>query len=118
MANIEAMSKTFDEAVNLLKKRFDSKVEKTQRGDEMMPGVMKMVKVYVAVKRKMQPGDKMAGRHGNKGVVSRVLPVEDMPFLEGWNVGRYRVEPTGCAIAYERWSDPGNSLGLGIGYTR
>ncbi len=82
MANIEAMSKTFDEAINLLKKRFDSKVEKTQRGDEMMPGVMKMVKVYVAVKRKMQPGDKMAGRHGNKGVVSRVLPIEDMPFLE------------------------------------
>jgi DNA-directed RNA polymerase subunit beta len=82
MLNIEAMSKTFDEAVNLLKKRFDTKVEKTQRGDEMMPGVMKMVKVYVAIKRKMQPGDKMAGRHGNKGVVSRVLPVEDMPFLE------------------------------------
>ena len=58
------------------------KVEKVQRGDEMPPGVMKMVKVFVAVKRKMQPGDKMAGRHGNKGVVSRILPVEDMPFLE------------------------------------
>ena len=58
------------------------KVEKVQRGDEMPPGVMKMVKVFVAVKRKMQPGDKMAGRHGNKGVVSRIVPVEDMPFLE------------------------------------
>jgi DNA-directed RNA polymerase subunit beta len=53
-----------------------------QRGDEMPPGVMKMVKVFVAVKRKLQPGDKMAGRHGNKGVVSRIVPVEDMPFLE------------------------------------
>src|SRR5690606_14182399 len=53
-----------------------------QRGDEMPPGVMKMVKVFVAVKRKIQPGDKMAGRHGNKGVVSRIVPVEDMPFLE------------------------------------
>ncbi|XP_037951870.1 DNA-directed RNA polymerase subunit beta [Teleopsis dalmanni] len=53
-----------------------------QRGDELPPGVMKMVKVFVAVKRKLQPGDKMAGRHGNKGVVSRVVPVEDMPFLE------------------------------------
>jgi DNA-directed RNA polymerase subunit beta len=58
------------------------KVEKVQRGDELPPGVMKMVKVFVAVKRKIQPGDKMAGRHGNKGVVSRILPCEDMPFLE------------------------------------
>ncbi|MCC7348418.1 MAG: DNA-directed RNA polymerase subunit beta, partial [Variibacter sp.] len=65
-----------------LQKRFESKVEKLQRGDELPPGVMKMVKVFVAVKRKLQPGDKMAGRHGNKGVVSRVVPVEDMPFLE------------------------------------
>ena len=53
-----------------------------QRGDELLPGVMKMVKVFVAVKRKLQPGDKMAGRHGNKGVISRILPVEDMPYLE------------------------------------
>ncbi len=59
-----------------------TKVEKVQRGDEMPPGVMKMVKVFVAVKRKIQPGDKMAGRHGNKGVVSRIVPIEDMPFLE------------------------------------
>jgi DNA-directed RNA polymerase subunit beta len=58
------------------------KVEKLQRGDELPPGVMKMVKVFVAVKRKIQPGDKMAGRHGNKGVVSKIVPVEDMPFLE------------------------------------
>jgi DNA-directed RNA polymerase subunit beta len=63
-------------------KRFMDKVEKVQRGDELPPGVMKMVKVFVAVKRKIQPGDKMAGRHGNKGVVSRILPCEDMPFLE------------------------------------
>jgi DNA-directed RNA polymerase subunit beta len=67
--------------VTRLQARFDSKVEKLQRGDELPPGVMKMVKVFVAVKRKLQPGDKMAGRHGNKGVVSRVVPVEDMPFL-------------------------------------
>ena len=58
------------------------KVEKLQRGDELPPGVMKMVKVFVAVKRKLQPGDKMAGRHGNKGVISRILPIEDMPYLE------------------------------------
>jgi len=82
MAEIEALKREFDAAVEKLQKRFDSKVEKLQRGDELPPGVMKMVKVFVAVKRKLQPGDKMAGRHGNKGVVSRVVPIEDMPFLD------------------------------------
>ena len=82
MEEIEAMTKTFDAAVDDLKERFENKVEKLQRGDELLPGVMKMVKVFVAVKRKMQPGDKMAGRHGNKGVVSKIMPEEDMPYLE------------------------------------
>jgi DNA-directed RNA polymerase subunit beta len=81
MAEIEILRREYDAAVARLQARFDSKVEKLQRGDELPPGVMKMVKVFVAVKRKLQPGDKMAGRHGNKGVVSRVTPVEDMPFL-------------------------------------
>jgi DNA-directed RNA polymerase subunit beta len=57
-------------------------VDKLQRGDELPPGVMKVAKVFVAVKRKLQPGDKMAGRHGNKGVISKIVPVEDMPFLD------------------------------------
>ena len=82
MAEIEVLKREFDAAVHRLQERFESKVEKLQRGDELPPGVMKMVKVFVAVKRKLQPGDKMAGRHGNKGVVSRVVPVEDMPFLD------------------------------------
>ncbi len=82
MAEIETLKREFDAAVGRLQARFESKVEKLQRGDEMPPGVMKMVKVFIAVKRKLQPGDKMAGRHGNKGVVSRVVPIEDMPFLE------------------------------------
>ncbi len=82
MAEIETLKREYDDAVRRLQARFDGKVEKLQRGDELPPGVMKMVKVFVAVKRKLQPGDKMAGRHGNKGVVSRVTPVEDMPFLE------------------------------------
>jgi DNA-directed RNA polymerase subunit beta len=82
MQDIETLRREFDAAVGRLQARFDSKVEKLQRGDELPPGVMKMVKVFIAVKRKLQPGDKMAGRHGNKGVVSRVVPVEDMPFLE------------------------------------
>jgi DNA-directed RNA polymerase subunit beta len=71
-----------DDAVRELVSRFENKVEKLQRGDELPPGVMKMVKVFVAVKRKLQPGDKMAGRHGNKGVISRIMPIEDMPYLE------------------------------------
>jgi len=82
MAEIEALKREFDAAVERLEKRFADKVEKLQRGDELPPGVMKMVKVFIAVKRKLQPGDKMAGRHGNKGVVSRILPIEDMPYLE------------------------------------
>ena len=76
------MRKQYDESKKRLEQRFDDKVEKLQRGDELPPGVMKMVKVFVAVKRKLQPGDKMAGRHGNKGVISRIVPIEDMPYLE------------------------------------
>ncbi len=82
MSEMEAMRKQYDDSKKRLEQRFLDKVEKLQRGDELPPGVMKMVKVFVAVKRKIQPGDKMAGRHGNKGVVSRIVPVEDMPFLE------------------------------------
>src|SRR6202161_3663584 len=82
MAEMETLRREYDAAIGRLQARIDSKGEKVQRGDELPPGVMKMVKVFIAVKRKLQPGDKMAGRHGNKGVVSRVVPVEDMPFLE------------------------------------
>ncbi len=79
---IESLSKVFNSSIEQLQERFKDKVDKLQRGDELPPGVMKMVKVFVAVKRKMQPGDKMAGRHGNKGVVSKIMPVEDMPYLQ------------------------------------
>ncbi len=82
MSEIEAMSRQYDESKSRLEQRFVDKVDKLQRGDELPPGVMKMVKVFVAVKRKLQPGDKMAGRHGNKGVISKIVPIEDMPHLE------------------------------------
>ncbi|QQP91073.1 DNA-directed RNA polymerase subunit beta [Skermanella sp. TT6] len=82
METIEQVGKVFDDSIDALQARFENKVEKLQRGDELPPGVMKMVKVFVAVKRKLQPGDKMAGRHGNKGVISKIIPKEDMPFLE------------------------------------
>ncbi len=82
MADIEQLNKQFQDARAHLMARFENKVEKLQGGDELPPGVMKMVKVFVAVKRKLQPGDKMAGRHGNKGVISKIVPIEDMPHLE------------------------------------
>ncbi|WP_071799314.1 DNA-directed RNA polymerase subunit beta [Natronohydrobacter thiooxidans] len=78
---VEALNALFDQQKRQLQARFDDKVEKVRRGDDLPPGVMKMVKVFVAVKRKLQAGDKMAGRHGNKGVISKVVPQEDMPFL-------------------------------------
>jgi DNA-directed RNA polymerase subunit beta len=79
---MEALNQQYDAAKRVLEARFEDKVEKVRRGDDLPPGGMKMVKVFIAVKRKLQPGDKMAGRHGNKGVISRVVPEEDMPFLE------------------------------------
>jgi DNA-directed RNA polymerase subunit beta len=78
---IEALNSQYEDQKKTLQDRYEDKVEKVRRGDDLPPGVMKMVKVFVAVKRKLQPGDKMAGRHGNKGVISKVVPVEDMPFL-------------------------------------
>jgi DNA-directed RNA polymerase subunit beta len=82
MAELEAMKEAVRRREEAISTALRGQGRKLQRGDELPPGVMKMVKVFVAVKRKLQPGDKMAGRHGNKGVVSRIVPVEDMPFLE------------------------------------
>jgi len=82
MGEIETLKKQLEDGKAEFQARFDDKVEKLERGDELPPGVMKLVKVFVAVKRKLQPGDKMAGRHGNKGVISRITPIEDMPALE------------------------------------
>ena len=79
---MEALQEQFEKQKKIASDSYQDKVEKVRRGDDLPPGVMKMVKVFVAVKRKLQPGDKMAGRHGNKGVISKVVPEEDMPFLE------------------------------------
>jgi len=95
MAEVEALQKQFDDSRARLDRRFEDKVDKLQRGDEMPPGVMKMVKVFVAVKRKLQPGDKMAGRHGNKGVISKINPIEDMPFLENGEAVDIVLNPLG-----------------------
>lgn len=78
---VEKIVKATLEQVNQVRETFGDRIKRIKEGDELPPGVIKMVKVFVAVKRKLQPGDKMAGRHGNKGVISRVLPEEDMPYL-------------------------------------
>ena len=82
METVTSQKKIYNDAIILLDKKFQNKIEKIQSGDDLLPGVLKVVKVFVAVKRRLQTGDKMAGRHGNKGVVSKIVPVEDMPFLE------------------------------------
>ena len=114
MAELEAMKQQYEEAKKRLETRFLDKVEKLQRGDELPPGVMKMVKVFVAVKRKIQPGDKMAGRHGNKGVVSTIVPVEDMPFLEDGTHVDIVLNPLGVPTRMNVGPDPGNPSGLGL----
>ena len=82
MEKIEGFTNAFNDRLDRVQKHFEQKVDEVQRGDDLLPGVLKEVKVYIATKRKMQTGDKMAGRHGNKGTVSRVLPLEDMPYME------------------------------------
>ncbi|MEM1149444.1 MAG: DNA-directed RNA polymerase subunit beta [Pseudomonadota bacterium] len=77
---LAAAQKQLEEQSKLLEERFEDKKRKLQSGDDLAPGVLKIVKVYLAVKRRIQPGDKMAGRHGNKGVISVIMPVEDMPY--------------------------------------
>ncbi|HKL69656.1 DNA-directed RNA polymerase subunit beta [Salibaculum sp.] len=92
---VEALNEQYEAQKRQLDARFEDKVEKVRRGDDLPPGVMKMVKVFVAVKRKLQPGDKMAGRHGNKGVISKVVPVEDMPFLQDGTPVDFVLNPLG-----------------------
>ncbi|MEM7645164.1 MAG: DNA-directed RNA polymerase subunit beta, partial [Pseudomonadota bacterium] len=92
---VEALNEQYEIQKRALEARFEDKVEKVRRGDDLPPGVMKMVKVFIAVKRKLQPGDKMAGRHGNKGVISKVVPMEDMPFLADGTPVDFVLNPLG-----------------------
>ncbi len=79
---LEKLREQYQNASQDIKERFEDKVLKIRQGDDLLPSVMKMVKVFVAIKRRLRPGDKMSGRHGNKGVVSKIVPVEDMPYRE------------------------------------
>ena len=95
MSEIEQIKQQYDEKKDELNKRFTSKVDKLQSGDDLPQGALKVVKVFIATKHKLQPGDKMAGRHGNKGVISRIMPEEDMPFLENGTVIDVVLNPLG-----------------------
>jgi DNA-directed RNA polymerase subunit beta len=95
MNEIEQIKRHYDEKKDMLNKRFTNKVEKLQSGDDLPTGALKVVKVFIATKHKLQPGDKMAGRHGNKGVISRIMPEEDMPFLEDGTVVDIVLNPLG-----------------------
>ncbi|MDA1181037.1 MAG: DNA-directed RNA polymerase subunit beta, partial [Proteobacteria bacterium] len=81
-SQIESLIKNYENQLGNINEKFENKIDKIQSGDELLPGVLKLIKVFIAVKRKLQPGDKMAGRHGNKGVISKICPVEDMPYLQ------------------------------------
>ncbi len=91
----------------------DVKIFTRENHDELSPGVNEMVRVYIAQKRKISVGDKMAGRHGNKGVVSRILPEEDMPFLPDGTPLADRAEPAGRAFPYEHRPGAGSAPGPG-----
>ena len=80
--SLELLNDQYKKVKEDIKNRFEDKVEKIKQGDELLPSVMKMVKIFVAVRRRLRPGDKMSGRHGNKGVVSKIVPIEDMPYME------------------------------------
>lgn len=95
MNEIEQIKRHYDEKRDMLNKRFTSKVDKLQSGDDLPQGALKVVKVFIASKHKLQSGDKMAGRHGNKGVISRIMPEEDMPFLEDGTVVDVVLNPLG-----------------------
>ncbi len=92
---LEKLKEQFTKAKQDIQDRFEDKVLKIRQGDELLPSVMKMVKVFVAIKRRLKPGDKMSGRHGNKGVVSKIVPVEDMPYRENGKAVDIVLNPLG-----------------------
>ena len=104
--------------VESLRDEKDRKLNSLKRGDELPSGVLQMVKIYIATKRVISVGDKMAGRHGNKGVIAKILPEEDMPFLADGTARRDPPEPAGRSQPYERGPDPGDPPGLGRGQAR
>lgn len=115
---IDEIEEMTSRQIDVLRKITNDKIGKLQKGDELSPGVIKMVKVYIAMKRKLSVGDKMAGRHGNKGVIARILPEEDMPYLPDGTPVRDRSQSARRSFSYERRTDPGDASWLGSVRTR
>ncbi len=105
-SRIRKMVESKENQVELIHIIYEDKINKIKKGDELPPGVIKTIKVYVAMKRKVSVGDKISGRHGNKGIVSVILPEEDMPFTEDGDADRYRSQPSRCSFPYECRPDP------------
>ena len=110
---IDEIEEMTSRQIDVLRKITNEKIAKMSKGDELAPGVIKMVKVYIAMKRKLSVGDKMAGRHGNKGVIARILPRRRHAVPAGRNACGDCLESAGCAFAYERRSDPGGRISAG-----
>ena len=110
---IDEIEEMTSRQIAVLEKITDEKIAKLRKGDELPPGVIKLVKVYIAMKRKLSVGDKMAGRHGNKGVIARILPEEDMPYLPDGTPVEIVLNPLGVPSPYERRADSGNPPRLG-----
>ena len=110
---IEEIEEMTSRQIDVLRKITEERKEKLKKGDELPPGVIKLAKVYIAMKRKLSIGDKMAGRHGNKGVIARIVPDEDMPYLAGWHSRGNRFESAGRSFPYERRTDSRNASWLG-----
>jgi hypothetical protein len=110
---IDEIEEMTSRQIAVLEKITEEKIAKLKKGDELPPGVIKLVKVYIAMKRKLSVGDKMAGRHGNKGVIARIVPEEDMPYLPDGPAGGDRSQSAGRSLPYERRSDSRNPPRLG-----
>ena len=110
---IDEIEEMTSRQIDVLRKITNEKIGKLQKGDELAPGVIKLVKVYIAMKRKLSVGDKMAGRHGNKGVICPHSSRGGHALSAQRYAGRDRSQPARCSFAYERGSDPGNAPGLG-----
>ncbi len=110
---IDEIEEMTSRQIDVLRKITNEKIAKLQKGDELAPGVIKLVKVYIAMKRKLSVGDKMAGRHGNKGVIARILPEEDMPYLPDGTPVEWCSQPARRSLADERRSDSRDAPRLG-----
>ena len=105
VSSLSQIKDQYNSAKQDIQERFEDKVLKIRQGDDLLPSVMKMVKVFVAIKRRLRPGDKMSGRHGNKGVVSKIVPVEDMPYRENGKPVDIVLNPLG-AVSYTHLTLP------------